>query len=115
MEERVALYYELKSLQKEIERQLAELRNAILADCAEDGPAERTVGGYRVKIVTQDRREYDDNKLYEALPDASVWRLVSKADPSKIAALIKLNVISEAAVRNAYTVKKVALLHVERT
>ncbi|MNI09994.1 hypothetical protein D3C73_630840 [compost metagenome] len=53
--------------------------------------SEIELGGYRVKTVFQERKEYDDIKLYEALPDPEVWRMLSKADSSKVASLIKLS------------------------
>nr|WP_240353741.1 hypothetical protein [Cohnella algarum] len=105
----------MKKAQKETEEKLASLRAAILAEFdSGNGSSERLVGDYRVKIVVQERREYDDDKLYEALPDPDVWRLLSRADPAKVAALIKLNVITEEAVRGAFAVKKVPALQVDR-
>lgn len=110
----VKRYYDLKSRQKEIERELAELRGAILGECEAEGLAQADVGGYKVKIVVQERREYDDQKLKVALPDDDVWRLISRADPSKIAGLVKLNVIGEEKLAGTYDTKKIALLQVDR-
>ncbi|MOA49133.1 hypothetical protein D3C78_1719820 [compost metagenome] len=76
--------------------------------------SEIELGGYRVKTVFQERKEYDDIKLYEALPDPEVWRMLSKADSSKVASLIKLNVISEDKIIDTYFVKKVTLLQVDK-
>ncbi|MDF2717967.1 MAG: hypothetical protein K0R28_4892, partial [Paenibacillus sp.] len=53
-------------------------------------------------------------KLYEALPDPDVWRLLSKPDTSKIASLVHLNVISEEKLKDTYSVKNVTLLQVEK-
>lgn len=110
----VKRYYELKSKQKEIEKELAELRGAILGECETAGVTEADVGGYKVKLVQQERREYDDQKLKSALPDDDVWRLISRADPAKIAGLVKLNVIAEDRLANTYALKKIVLLQVER-
>lgn len=107
-------YYQLKQQQREIEQEMAQLRQAILTYCDEQGVRETELGNYKVKLVIQERKEYDDQKLYEALPDPEVWRLLSKADSSKIASLIKLNVISEDTVKDTYKVKTVTSLHVDK-
>ncbi|MNI41964.1 hypothetical protein D3C73_962320 [compost metagenome] len=114
MDKKVKRYYQLKQKYKEIEQELAELRNDITTFCAEQGVTELTVGSHRVKIVFQERKEYDDNKLYEALPDSDVWRMLSKPDSSKITSLIKLNVISEEKIKDTFTVKNITLLQVEK-
>lgn len=114
MDKKVKRYYQLKQKQKEIELELTGLRSEIMNHCTEQGVSELEVGGYKVKIVLQERKEYDDNKLFEALPDASVWRMLSKSDSSKIASLIKLSVISEEKIKNTYSVKNVTLLQVDK-
>ncbi|WP_127572850.1 hypothetical protein [Paenibacillus xylaniclasticus] len=114
MEETLRTYYELKQQQKELEQALDELREEIIAWCAQHEGEERLAGGYGARIVQQDRRVYDDSRLYEALPEASVWRLVSKADPAKVASLVKLNMISEEALRGTYTTKRIQSLQVRR-
>jgi hypothetical protein len=110
----VKRYYQLKLKHKEIEQEMTELRNEILNHCTEQETAELEAGSYLVKIVHQERKEYDDNKLYEALPDPDVWRLLSKPDPSKISSLIKLNVISEEKIKDTFSIKNVRLLQVEK-
>ena len=114
MEKKVQRYYKLKAKQKELEKELGELRQDILAYCAEKGEQDSEIGGYRVKLVTQNRKEYDDDKLYQTLSDPEVWRLLSKADPVKIASLSKLNIIEEDKIAHTYTVKKVTLLQVDK-
>lgn len=114
MDKEVRRYYQLKQKQKEIEQELAELRGKIMSHCEEQGVTDTEIGRYRVRIIAQDRREYDDQKLYAALPDAGVWRLISKADSAKISGLLKQNVINEEVLRETYTMKKVASLQVER-
>ncbi|MNI76965.1 hypothetical protein D3C76_418930 [compost metagenome] len=114
MDKKVKQYYQLKQKQKELEQQLSELRGEIINYCSELGASELEVGGYRVRTVFQERKEYDDNKLYEALPDLELWRMLSKPDSSKIASLIKLNVISEDTLKDALSVKNIILLQVEK-
>jgi hypothetical protein len=114
LENKVRRYYQLKQKQKEMEGELAGLRNDITAHCAEQGLAELESGSYRVKIVQQQRKEYDDTKLYEALPDPQLWRLLSKPDTSKIASLLKLKVIAEEQIKEAVSLKTVTLLQVDK-
>ncbi|MFD0692598.1 hypothetical protein ACFQZT_00675 [Paenibacillus sp. GCM10027628] len=114
MDNKVKRYYHLKQKHKEIEQELSELRNDITAYCAVQGVTELEIGSHRVKIVFQDRKEYDDNKLYETLADPGLWRLLSKPDSSKISSLIKLNVISDERIKDTYSVKTITLLHVEK-
>lgn len=114
MEHKLKQYYQLKQRQKDIEQELAELRGQILQQCEEQAVVELEEGGYRAKLVVQERKEYDDMKLYEALPDLELWKLMSKADSSKIAGLVKLKVIPEERIRDTYAVKQVTLLQVEK-
>jgi hypothetical protein len=114
MDKKVKRYYQLKQKHKEIENELSELRTGITAYCAEQGISELEFKNYKVKIVLQERKEYDDNKLYEALPDPGVWRMLSKPDSSKITSLLKLNVISEEKIKDTYSVKTITLLQVDK-
>lgn len=115
MDSNVKRYFQLKQKQKEIELELSELRGEIIKHCEEQNVFEFETGSYKVKLVLQERKEYDDNKLFEAMPDLEVWRLISKADSSKITSLIKLNVISEETIKDTYSVKNVTLLQVDKT
>lgn len=115
MNEKVQRYYQLKQQQKDIEQELTGLRQDITAQCAEQGITNAELGDYRVKIVIQHRKEYDDRKLYQALPDPQIWRMLSKPDASKITSLIKLNVISEESIKDTFTVKPITLLQIEHT
>nr|WP_138752260.1 hypothetical protein [Paenibacillus sinopodophylli] len=114
MDKTVRRYYQQKQKQKEIEQELSELRNQILAHLTEQETGELEIGSHKVKIVVQERKEYDENKLYEALPDAALWRMLSKPDTSKIASLIKLNVITEEKIKDTYATKTVKLLQVDK-
>lgn len=114
MDKKVSRYYQLKNKQKEIEQEMAGLRDEILNHCAAEGVSELDVGSYKVKLVLQERKEYDDGKLYEILSDPELWRLLSRPDSSKIASLIKLRVISEDVVKEACATKSVTLLQVNK-
>ncbi|MFN0222644.1 hypothetical protein [Paenibacillus sp. KR2-11] len=114
MDNQVKRFYQLKQKQKEIEQELAELRSEIVHHCSVQGVSELEAGGCRVKIVLQERREYDERKLYEALPDLEVWRMLSRPDASKIASLIKLNVITEEKIKDTFSVKTVTLVQVDK-
>ncbi|GLX68781.1 hypothetical protein [Paenibacillus glycanilyticus] len=110
----VKRYYQLKKKQKEIELELAELRGEIVRHCVEGEINELEIGNYKVKVIAQERKEFDEAKLFAALPDPEVWRLLSKPDTSKIAGLIKLNVISEETIKDTYSVKHLSLLQVDK-
>lgn len=114
MEKKVQQYYKLKQKQKEIEKELAELRQDILTYCDEQAVDVAEIGSYRVKLVTQNRKEYDDNMLYNTLSDPEVWRMLSKSDPAKITSLTKLNVISEDKIKHTYALKTITLLQVDK-
>ncbi|GBF75646.1 hypothetical protein PA598K_04067 [Paenibacillus sp. 598K] len=114
MNEKVIRYYRLKQRIRQMEEEAAGLRSEILAFCAAEGVMEMEAGGCRVRVVQQDRKEYDDERLYKALPDAKVWRMLSKADPAKVASLVKLNVLKEEGLADTYTVKRISLLQVDK-
>jgi len=114
MDKVIKRYYQLKAKQKELESELSELRSEIMKHCEEQDVLELEAGGCRARIVLQERREYDDNKLYNALPDPAVWRMLSKPDTSKISSLIKLNVITEEHIKDTYLTKRVSLLQVDK-
>jgi len=110
----VGRYFQLKSKQKEIDQELQELRNEILGFYEEQGITETIVGNYQVKLVKQERKDYDDQRLAEALPDPQLWRLLSKPDVAKIASLLKLKVINEDQLKDTYETKQVTLLQVDK-
>ncbi|MDQ8734735.1 hypothetical protein [Paenibacillus sp. LHD-38] len=114
MDKTVRRYYQQKQKQKEIEQELTELRNEILTYLTEKEASELEIGSHKVKLVVQERKEYDDNKLFEALPDPELWRMLSKPDSSKIASLIKLNVINEEKLKDTFATKTVKLLQVDK-
>lgn len=112
MEQLLARYYELKELQKQVEEELDALRTRLLDTYTEAGHAEE--GEYRLSISYQERREYHDDKLYNALPDPSLWRLMSRADGGKISSLVKLNVIAEPLLAGTYELRRVPVLRVKK-
>lgn len=112
MDQPIARYYELKEIQKQVEDELNALRGQLLEAHSEIGSAEE--GEYKLSITYQERREYNDDRLFNALPDASLWRLMSKADTGKISSLLKLNVIHEQILTDTYEPKKVPVLRVQK-
>lgn len=112
MEEKLARFYELKQLKKEIDDELDELRQQLLEQIHE--PLKQDYGDYQLRVTYQEKREYDDSKLYNALPDPSIWRLVSKVDPAKITSLLKLNIIGEQVLHDTYEVKKIPYIQVQK-
>ena len=112
MEQLLARYYELKEMQKQVEQELDELRFQILESFAEAGQAQE--GEYRLTISYQQRRDYHDDKLYNALPDTALWRLMSRADGGKIASLLKLNIIQESLLAGTYELRKIPILRVQK-
>ncbi|AWB43499.1 hypothetical protein DCC85_04185 [Paenibacillus sp. CAA11] len=114
MKEKLKRYEALKQQQKELEQELSELRQQILDYAESQGSAAFEIEGYKVQVVLQERKEYDEQKLYEALPDPELWRMLAKPDSSKIASLIKLKVIPEERLAGTYAVKRISLLKVEK-
>lgn len=114
MDKIVGRYYEIKQAQKELEQELVALRQEILDYCGEREITRLEVGGHEIKLVQQQRREYDEQKLYEALPDLELWRMLSRPDSSKIASLVKLKVIPDEKLKDTYTIKNITLVQVEK-
>lgn len=114
MEEQLQRYFELKQVKKEMEEELSSLRLEIISHLAEKELLSLETEEYEAKVVVQQRKEYDDELLYKALPDPEVWKLMSKSDPGKIASLIKLGVISEQGIVHTYETRKTELLIVNK-
>jgi len=112
MEEHLARYYELKETQKQVEEELGALRSKLLESCQDAASFE--AGAYKLTIAYQERREYNDDRLYNSLPDPSLWRLVSKADAGKIGSLLKLNILHERVLAGTYESKKVPVLRIQK-
>lgn len=107
-------FFEIKVLQKELDQELSELRQQILDSCKEQDSNRLELENYEIKLIVQQRREYDENRLYETLPDLELWRMLSKPDNSKISSLIKLKIISEEKIKDTYAVKNVTVVQVDK-
>ncbi|MFC4778234.1 hypothetical protein ACFO9Q_15650 [Paenibacillus sp. GCM10023252] len=114
MDKQVKRYYLLKQKQREIEEELGMLRTELLTACGEMDQPGLEVGNYKVRVTYQERKEYDGQRLFEALPDKALWLHISSADSAKIKSAIKLGALTEEQVSGTYTVKSVKLLHVEK-
>ncbi|MED4584193.1 hypothetical protein P9578_15525 [Brevibacillus choshinensis] len=112
MEEHLARYYELKEMQKQVEEELNDLRNKLVESCQNTDSLEE--GAYKLTISYQERREYNDDRLYNALPDPALWRLLSRVDTGKITSLLKLNVIHEHVLAGTYETKRVPVVRVQK-
>jgi len=114
MNKTISRYYLLKNKQREIENELQQLKQDIIAHLQQLGKNETVIGTYKVKLVTTERKEFDEGLLYESLPDKEVWRLLSKPDISKINGLIKMGVLNEKQVEQTYQVKPQLALYVDK-
>ncbi|MED4784127.1 hypothetical protein [Brevibacillus choshinensis] len=112
MEEHLARYYELKEMQKQVEEELNDLRNKLVESCQNTDSLEE--GAYKLTISYQERREYNDDRLYNALPDPALWRLLSRVDTGKVTSLLKLNVIHEHVLAGTYETKRVPVVRVQK-
>ncbi|MEK5057344.1 hypothetical protein BK126_16530 [Paenibacillus sp. FSL H7-0326] len=114
MMDQMERYFELKKLKKEIDDELSSLRLEMIGHLTAENAVRMEHGEYEARIVVQNRKEYDDELLYKALPDPEVWKLLSKADSGKIASLIKLGVLSEEGISHTYETRRTELLIVNR-
>lgn len=103
-------YCELKIQTDKWEEELSELREQIIA--AYDDHAELDAGAYKLKIIYQEKKQYNEQMLFDALPDPQLWKHVSKADPAKISALIKANVLPEQLLKGTYRVSRTPYIYV---
>ncbi|MBW5448010.1 hypothetical protein GE107_18295 [Cohnella sp. CFH 77786] len=110
-ETKLARYCELKTEIGRMEDELDALREEIIDAYTDD--AEVEVGPYKLKIIYQEKKQYNEQLLFEALPDPELWKHVSKADASRIAALIKANVLSEKLIRGTYRISRTPYLYVD--
>jgi hypothetical protein len=98
--------------QKKIDDELEELRNDIITMYQDSEELE--IQDYTLKIVYQDKKNYNESLIFDSLPDPQLWKNVSKVDSSKIAALINANMISEDMLKGTYTVTRVPYLYVHK-
>ncbi|MFD2117314.1 hypothetical protein ACFSTH_10350 [Paenibacillus yanchengensis] len=114
MEQQLERYHAIKMQQKELDSELQQLRTEILAYCEQQQVSEYNSGAYKAKVVTQTKKEYDEQKLYAALPDEALWRMISKPDNSKISSLITLGVLNEPMLQHTLNTKQTTLLYVDK-
>lgn len=108
--ERLALYCQLKEEQKRIEDALDKLREEIISTYETD--AEFKLPSHTLKIIYQEKKVYDDQALFAALPDPELWKAVCRPDPAKIAALVKTNVLPEKLLEGTYRTTRTPYLYV---
>jgi hypothetical protein len=106
-------YCDLKLQQKKIEEEMEELRKDIVAIHPES--AELEIQQYTLKIVYQEKKAFDEERLFAALPDPELWKHISKADSSKISALLKAKIITEDMLEGTYTASRVPYLYVHKS
>ncbi|MFC5530928.1 hypothetical protein [Cohnella yongneupensis] len=109
--ERLTLYCQLKEEQKRIEDALETLREEIIAAYATD--AELKLPDYTLKIIYQEKKVYDDQQVFAALPDPELWKAVCRADPTKINALVKSKLLPEQLLEGTYRTTRTAYLYVQ--
>ncbi|WP_126428440.1 hypothetical protein [Brevibacillus marinus] len=112
MEELVARMYQLRELQKQVEAELEQLRRDLLARYPAAGKVE--LGDYRLTVTYQERRDYDDERLYQALPDPQLWRMLSSADAGKISSMLKTHLIDESILSGTYAVRRIPVLRITK-
>lgn len=112
MEELVARMYQLRELQKQVEAELEHLRQEILTRYPAAGKVE--LGDYRLTITYQERRDYHDEQLYQALPDPQLWRLLSRADSGKISSMLKAQLIDEKMLTGTYDLRRIPVLRIAK-
>lgn len=112
MEQLLARYYELKQAEKQLQEEIESLRKEILALHPEPGKVE--AGDYLLQVTVQEKREYDDQKLYQSLPDHDFWRLVSRADNTKINAMLKAQILREEWLNNTYETRQTLAIRVQK-
>ncbi|MFC5407032.1 hypothetical protein [Cohnella soli] len=110
-QKKLVRYCELKAQQKQIEDELESLRKEIISAYSADAQFE--LEKFTLKLVYQDKRQYDDVRLFEAVPDPELWKAVSKADSAKIGALLKANLLSDKALEGTYHIVRTPYLYVQ--
>jgi len=108
--DKLARYCQLKARLKETEDELDRLRREITNEITED--AEFSFADYSLKIVYQEKRHYNDQSLIRVLPDPELWKLLFKADPAKISALVKAGLLTEKSLEGTYSTFRTPYLYV---
>ncbi|TVY02966.1 hypothetical protein [Cohnella terricola] len=103
-------YCQLKTQIKQWEDELEQLRRDITGEFAQD--AEFSLHDYTLKLIYQEKRHYNDRLLIDALPDPELWKVLFKADPAKISALVKADLLNEKSLTGTYTTARIPYLYV---
>ncbi len=103
-------FCELKTQQKKLEEELESLRKEIITAYPAD--VQFQLQDYTLKIIYQDKKQYNDQLLIDALPDPELWKVLFKADSAKISALVKANILSEKSLEGTYRVNRTPFLYV---
>jgi hypothetical protein len=107
---KLARFCELKVQQKKLEDELESLRQEIITAYTHD--TELPLQDYTLKIIYQEKKHYNDKLLFDALPDPELWKVICKADPAKIAALVKTDILSEKLLEGTYRITRTPYLYI---
>src|ERR1700730_3749782 len=107
---KLARFCELKMQQKKLEEEMEALRQEIIGAYPAD--VQIQLQDYTLKLVYQEKKQYNDQLLFEAVPDPELWKALFKADSAKISALVKTNIISEKLLEGTYRVIRTPFLYV---
>ncbi|WP_239618550.1 hypothetical protein [Cohnella mopanensis] len=108
--DKLVRFCQLKTQIKQWEDELEELRREITNHCTQD--SEFRLDDYTLKVLYQERKHYNDQLLIDALPDPDLWKVLFKADPAKISALVKANLLAEKSLEGTYTTTRIPYLYV---
>ncbi|WP_159888300.1 hypothetical protein [Paenibacillus puerhi] len=109
---KLARYCELKEQQKRLEDELESIRKDIVAMYAET--SEVKINDYTLKIIYQEKKQFNDQLLFEALPDPELWKNISKVDPAKISALLKADIITGEMLEGTYSTIRIPYVYVSK-
>jgi hypothetical protein len=103
-------FCELKMQHKKLEEEMEALRAEIIGAYPAD--VQIQLQDYTLKLVYQEKKQYNDQLLFDAFPDPELWKALFKADSAKISALVKTNIISEKLLEGTYRVTRTPFLYV---
>jgi hypothetical protein len=109
-ENKLARFCELKMQHKKLEEEMEALRQEIIGAYPAD--VQFQLQEYTLKLVYHEKKQYNDQLLFEAFPDPELWKALFKADSAKISALVKTNIISEKLLEGTYRVTRTPFLYV---
>jgi len=109
---KLSRYCELKEQHKRLEDELESIRKDIVSMYPHS--AEVKINDFTLKIIYQEKRQFNDHLLFEALPDPELWKNVSKVDPAKISALLKADIISSEMLEGTFTTIRTPYVYVNK-